>query len=249
MHASTSIPKSKLDQIRALQRVADDPGTPAKTAEFYREKVRDLIARYGVEQAMLHRLNRSDEKPIGRRFTTGNPWSMARTTLLNGLALAMGCELIDLGPVKGTGREVHVFGFRSDIDRLDLLYTSLQLQMLSELAATPVPQHEQKRIRSWRYGWLIGFVNAVVERVDAAEKRVQGEEKERAEGATSVALVLADRASAVLAAFHNAYPPSEVRSTQPGASREGGAGAGRYAGSRADIGNTRLGRSFTAITE
>ena len=246
---STSISKSKLDQIRALQRVADDPETPPKTAEFYREKVQELIARYGVEHAMLHRIERSDERPVGRKFLVDNPWSMARTVLLNGLAIAMGCQLIDLGPVKGAGREVHIFGFRSDLDRLDFLYTSLQLQMLSELAATQVPASERKRIKSWRYAWLIGFVNAVTSRVKAAEQRAQGQAQEKNQGETSVELVLADRASAVLGAFHTAYPPSKMRDTRPGASRQGGAKAGQYAGDRADIGNTRLGRSFTAIRQ
>ena len=61
-----------------------------------------------------------------------------------------------------------MFGYTSDIERSDVLYTSLLVQMWQGLAATPPPDRVRS-VRAWRRSWLLGFVTAVVARVRAAE--------------------------------------------------------------------------------
>jgi hypothetical protein len=60
-------------------------------------------------------------------------------------------------------------GYASDIERADVLYTSLLVQMQLGLAAADVPSWSRSP-RAWRRSWLLGFATAVVSRVRAAEQ-------------------------------------------------------------------------------
>jgi hypothetical protein len=143
-------------------------------------------------------------------------------------------------PRTGPGSRIHVFGFASDIERTDVLYTSLLIQMWQGLAATQPPAWAQSP-RAWRRSWLLGFATAVVARVRAAE---QGAAKHAAAAVTgdgrSAALVIADRAEIVGRTLRAAYPVTRrSRVTYSG----NGYGSGYAQGQRADIGTSRLGRT------
>ena len=143
-------------------------------------------------------------------------------------------------PRTGPGSRIHVFGFASDIERTDVLYTSLLIQMWQGLAATQPPTWAQSP-RAWRRSWLLGFATAVVARVRAAE---QGAAKRaadtRAGDGRSAALVLADRTAIVERTLRAAYPVTRrSRVTYSGS----GYGNGYAQGQRADIGASRLGRT------
>jgi hypothetical protein len=129
-----------------------------------------------------------------------------------------------------------VFGYSSDLERADILYTSLLLQMARGLAAAAVPAGVRS-VRAWRRSWLLGFVTAVIARVKTAEDRAAS----RAEGETkqgpSTALVLADRAVVIRRQLEQAYPVTRrTRITYSGR----GYSDGYAQGQRADIGNARL---------
>ena len=140
-----------------------------------------------------------------------------------------------------------MFGYTSDIERSDVLYTSLLVQMWQGLAATPLPDRVQNA-RAWRRSWLLGFVTAVVARVRAAEESAARQAAGPAAGATSrTALVLADRTEVIARTLKHAYPVTRTsRVTYTG----NGYGTGYSEGQRADIGasrlRTRAGRSLTA---
>ena len=68
----------------------------------------------------------------------------------------------------GPGSRIHIFGFASDIERTDVLYTSLLLQMWHGLDGAEVAGWSRSP-RAWRRSWLLGFASAVVSRVRAAE--------------------------------------------------------------------------------
>src|SRR5204862_118235 len=82
--------------------------------------------------------------------TVENPWGRVKAHLLTGLASALRCQCVLL-PARD-GMAVHIFGFASDLERADLLYTSLLVQMWHGLVAAPVPEWAS-RPRAWRRSW------------------------------------------------------------------------------------------------
>ena len=140
-------------------------------------------------------------------------------------------------PRPGPGSRIHIFGFASDIERTDVLYTSLLLQMWQGLAAAEVPGWSRSP-RAWRRSWLLGFISAVVSRVRAAEQAAasQATSPAAAEG-ERMTLVLADRRQVIGRNIEHAYPVT--RKTQMTYSGSG-YGAGYSEGQRADLGGPRL---------
>ncbi len=238
---STTKTHAKLETIRSLLAKAEDPRTPEAEAELARKRAFEMMAKYGVEQAMLNDADSASDAPTDRQIVLDNPWAMERVRLINHIALALGCKVIHLGrDGSGPARRVHIFGYASDLERVEVLYTSLLLQMNSGLAAQSVPAGQGAR--AWRRSWLLGFIGRVGSRIEEAERGA----REEATGQTSAtgrsaALVLADRKAVVSRNYQQAYPRSRKggSTTMTG----NGYGAGWVAGSRADIGGKRIGRT------
>src|ERR1700678_654884 len=186
-----------LDRVRKLLAKAEDEGCSAAEAEALTAKAAELMARYGIDRARLGALHPESDRPGDRVFDLDNPWAAVKAHLLSGLAAALRCQCILLSrPSPGT--RVHVFGYKSDLERADILFTSLLVQMARALAAQPVPA-AGGRAKGWRRSWMLGYATAVVARVRAAEDTAAAEAD--ADGGpvagTSTALVLADRALTV----------------------------------------------------
>jgi hypothetical protein len=135
---------------------------------------------------------------------------------------------------------VHVFGYSSDLERADILFTSLLVQMARALAAQPAPAD---RVKAWRRSWMLGYCTAVVARVKTAEEAAAaGADAGRpagadADGEKSTAVVLADRALVIRARATQAYPRTrKTRVTYSG----GGYREGYAEGQKADIGGAKL---------
>jgi hypothetical protein len=228
-----------MKKIRALLDMANNEAITPEAAENYRLKAFELMAKYGIEQALLNEAKPGSDKPADRRIDLDNPWAMEKAHLINGLALALRCELILLQRTdEKPGRTVHVFGYESDLERLEMLFTSLLLQMFRELARTPVPANDNPR--AFRRSWILGFASKVSDRVSEAEHRARNEvSATTTSSGRSTDLVLADRKAVVARAYRDAYPRrrSGRRTTMTGR----GYGAGTAAGARADIAGPRIG--------
>jgi hypothetical protein len=134
---------------------------------------------------------------------------------------------------------VHIFGYDSDLERTDVLYTSVLIQMWHGLVATDVPA-DAYSVRAWRRSWLLGFAAAVIARVRTAEQRAEQSASQAPAGQSSrTALVLADRSMVIRHNVAQAYPRTRTaRVTYTGS----GYGDGYEKGKRADIGTARVGR-------
>ena len=236
---NTETPDALLDRVRKLLVKAEADGVTQAEAQALTGKAAELMAKYGIDRALLAAARPETDRPADRVIDIGNPWARVQAHLLCGLASALRCQCVIL-PRTGPGSRIHVFGFASDIERTDVLYTSLLLQMWQGLAAAEPPAWAQSP-RAWRRSWLLGFATAVVARVRAAEqgaaKRAAG--APAANGATA-ALVLADRTQIIERTLRQAYPVTRAsRVTYSGT----GYGNGYAQGQRADIGTSRLGRT------
>ena len=184
------------------------------------------MARYGIDRALLAAQQPDTDHPADRKVDIDNPWARVQAHLFCGLASALRCQCVIL-PRSGPGTRIHIFGFASDVERADVLYTSLLVQMWQGLAATDVPPWTHS-VRAWRRSWLLGFTSAVVARVRAAEQKAAAQADDQRENAgPSTDLVLADRARIVQRSIEHAYPVT--RKTQM-TYRGSGYGAGYVQG-------------------
>ena len=169
-----------LERVRKLLAKAEAQGVTPAEAEALTAKAAELMARYGIDRALLAAQQPETDHPADRKVDVDNPWARVQAHLLCGLASAMRCQCVIL-PRSGPGTRIHMFGFASDIERTEVLYTSLLVQMWQGLAATEVPAWTRS-VRAWRRSWLLGFTSAVVGRVRAAEQTGCGPGRRRARG-------------------------------------------------------------------
>lgn len=227
-----------LDRVRKLLAKAEADGVTAAEAEALTAKAAELMARYGIDRALLAATQPETDQPADRIVTIPNPWAAVHGHLLCGIASAMRCHCIL--PGTSTGQRVHIFGYASDIERAEILYTSLLIQMQHALAQATVPEWTRS-IRAWRRSWLLGYCTAVIARVRSAEQKAadQAAENEPTGTTQTAALVLASREQVIAGRARATYPVTrKSRTTYTGT----GYRDGYTQGTRADIGTTRLTR-------
>ena len=241
----TEAPERLLDRVRKLLAQAEDDSVTPAEAQAFTGKAAELMAKYGIDRALLAADRPETDQPANRILNIDNPWAREKAHLLSGLASALRCQCILLGGNR-PGSKVHLFGFTSDIDRTDVLYTSILIQMAHGLAGAHVPEWSSSP-RAWRRSWLLGFATAVIARVREAEHGAVLAATQRGTSAGErAALVLADRSLIIRRQVEDAYPVTrKARVTYSGSGYRDG-----YAqGQRADIGTSRLsgtrGRSLT----
>lgn len=213
-----------LERVRKLLAKAERTDNEHERATFM-AAASALMAKYGIEALPPEGTRQT---PGDRVVTVPGPWAREKARLVSLVAQAVRCRPLLLG--RGDdGQRVHVFGFAADLERAELLATSLLLQMASGLARA-LPPEDVTAVRAYRRSWLLGFTDEVYRLLSAAELRAAAEA-----AGTGAELVLADRRAEVDRAVAARYP--KIRRSVPTTSGTGyrdGAAAGR----RADLGRT-----------
>lgn len=229
-----------LARVRKLLAKAEDPAATAQEAETYTAKASELMAAYGIDRALLAASDPSLDVVGDRVIVHDRPYAAEKAQLVGEVALSLRCRVVRRTRYPDGEKQLssHLFGHRSDLERAEILFTSLLLQAMQELTRTPVPALDHPA--AFRRSWLSGFSTAVGRRLERAERAAAEQAEDRfAASGTSTALVLADRSAAVEAARDATYPDLRTLSTR----RLSGSGRaqGWAAGQRADLGSTRLG--------
>jgi hypothetical protein len=235
--AGSEAPDRLLDRVRKLLAKAEAEGVTAAEAQALTAKAAELMAKYGIDRALLAATQPETDKPGDRIVEIYNPWGRVQAHLLCGLAAALRCQSILV--TAESGLRVHIFGYDSDLERTDVLYTSVLIQMWHGLVTAEVPA-DAYSVRAWRRSWLLGFAAAVTAKVRAAEQRAERAASQPTNGESSrAALVLADRSVVIRQNVARAYPHTRsARVTYSGS----GYGDGYEQGKRADIGTGKVGR-------
>lgn len=229
-------------QDRALRRIRGLlDKAESTTFEGEREdlmaKAMQLMADYGINEAMANARGQIREEIIKKMIRIGNPYGYDKATLLNWLAVELNCTVINY-----KRRAVHVsamiIGYESDVARLEMLYTSLLMQALGQLRnVRPLGYTTPAWTREFRQNWFQGFNIRVSARVRESEKRAaQKFDSEHGSGGTSP--VLADRRVQVEAVKVELFP--KLKDFRDRARGDYGRGEGLRAGDRADIGNGKV---------
>lgn len=227
-----------LRRVRNMLAKAEDAACTPEESEAFTAKATEMMAKYGIDQALIEAqepVRRST--PTSRWFTMDGGYSKDSQLLLSRIAGELGCRVV-LFSGRSSLRKLHMFGFESDLDRAEILYTSLLVQQANGLAQAVKPWGEDTV--SFKKSFMSGFTHTVVERIAQAEERARSNaQQNQTPGRPSVELVLADRGALVEAAMQSEYPklgkprPRRLRSRS-------GMDQGNTAGSRADIGGTRV---------
>jgi Protein of unknown function (DUF2786) len=235
----TDAPERLLDRVRKLLAQAEDDAVTPAEAQAFTAKAAELMAKYGIDRALLAADQPETDQPANRILDIDNPWAREKAHLLCGLASALRCQCILLAGSR-PGSRVHIFGFGSDIERTDVLYTSVLIQMAHGLAGARVPEWSSSP-RAWRRSWLLGFATAVIARVRQAEHGAMVSATTRGNGQSDrTAIVLADRSLVIRKQVEQMYPVTrKARVTYSGS----GYRDGYERGQRADIGASHLTRT------
>jgi hypothetical protein len=225
-----------LDKIRAMLALAESERELGHedTAEAHTATAARWMAKHGIDKALADAKAGTKAKPGNRKFLVKSPYADCGRYLLSTIAKAFGCQVVLL-PTRNADEVVHVFGYDTDIEQIDLLYTSLLLQMSAALRLHPIaPWYTGRALYAERRSFLLGFPDGVRPLLEAAYGQATAEADDS--GTVGTALVLADRSLAVIDAKTAAYPKLRtVRTTYRG----GSGAAGRAAGARANVHSNR----------
>ncbi|HEV7188051.1 MAG TPA: DUF2786 domain-containing protein [Blastococcus sp.] len=226
-----------LRRIRGLLTKAESTEFPDE-AEALTAKAQELMTRHAVDAALLDLgPSASGSAAVGtRRVHVQDPYVRAKMQLLGAVAGANDVRLVwyqSLGIA-------NLVGATSDADAVELLFTSLLLQVAQALAAAERSSGPGPASRSFRRSFLLGYAHRIGERLTTARERATAEASAEARTTHGVDLlpVLRSRQAAVEKRMAELFP--HVRSGRSRASVDaGGWYAGRAAAEGADVGKRR----------
>ncbi len=245
------------DKIRALLAKAESTDYPDEAA-IYTAKAQELIATHAIDMALLEEREGRGEI-ITRIIDIARPYPKEKYLLLSGVARANNCRAIlgvDLDEAmqrieagsfdSSKGKLATVIGYKSDLDAVELLFTSLLVQAVNEMLNHGMQINEwgENRTKSFRRSFLYQFAWRVGDRLAEATEAV----RDGAAVSHGAALlpVLASRADAVDDALKERFPNTSTLRTS--VTNIDGVVAGDAAGQRADIGSSRLQGDRRAIS-
>jgi hypothetical protein len=202
-----------LDRMRKLLAKAENAAATEHERAALLAKVAELSAKYGVDAAQAG--SRDDEMGL-KEYEVSGDFTDQAAELIYWVAEALGCKSLL------TWEGVTVVGYLPDMERADILATSLGLQMNSGAVRVDGPDSVVK-------GWMKGFTDTVVARLRDAEaraRRLADQDK------------LRERQERLMEIFKEEFPNTVA--SRRSVDRTGYAG-GANAGRTADIGQSRMG--------
>ena len=220
---------AKVDKLLAL---AADPSATEAERQNAAARAADMKTRNGITAAQLAAARGEAPEqvrvyPFAVQGTAGQ--GKARATLAVRVAEALGCHaLTKLAPAPRPCMAI-IVGMASDVETLRVLLPLL-LTQAEHAAAQAASGYDPRRRAASVSRFLVGYGDAVAERIAERRHALQEETKR---GGTGADLMLTERAQRVRAVYDAKFPAHVQKSTSvPGASE-----AGRSAGRRANLGD------------
>ncbi|MFD8198935.1 DUF2786 domain-containing protein [Streptomyces sp. NPDC059701] len=226
-------PESRaLARIRALLAKAEATGYPQE-AEALSAKAQELMARHSVDEALLSAHAPSPDAPGACRIGVERPYEQAKAVLLDAVADANHCRAV-WSEALGFST---VVGFETDLEAVELLYTSLLVQAETAMTKAEAAQRAggRKRTKTFRQSFLAAYAHRAGTRLRAVAERTATES-----GAADADLlpVLASREVAVTDRLERMFPETTTTRLR-GADDAAGWTEGTRAADRARVGHRR----------
>jgi Protein of unknown function (DUF2786) len=206
-----------LARVRALLAKAESTEFPAE-AEALTARAQELMARHSIDYALLAAASGSTDIPSGRRLFLESPYEAPKALLLDVVASANRSRAV-WHQALGMGT---VLGFPSDLDAVELLFTSLLVQATTAMmhAGSQRDAYGRSRTRSFRQSFLTSYAQRIGERL--ADSAGAAQEQATAESpGTDLVPVLAARESAVDQAVEELFPALTQRPVTSASDQEG----------------------------
>jgi len=227
--AESSPQPSLVAKVRKLLAMAERTSNQNEADAFSR-KAAKLIAAHRIDPARLRAEPSGDlavrEVELGR-----GAYVRGRLTLLIAVAIPQGCKVVF--EVRSHGTVAFVAGFRSDLDAVDLLYTSLHLQVAARMAAER--RGTAAATQQFRRSFLFGYSKQIGEMLAAAADDVG----QQAHPARSVLPAMRSRDRQVADFAKREFGPVRA-ARRPTAPTAVGWSAGQQAASRANLGRQQM---------
>lgn len=238
---------SMIERVNALLETAEamaniDPRdwanmTPDMQAAYERDKeariqrAAEIIAKYGIDRAMLQHSGRQADDTIDQVFLAQRPFAEQMNDLFAACAAQMGAKIAWIKswnpksgpkarggiPRGGYDYGYRVFAWESDMLRIELLYTSLRNQALAQVKQivdedTKFGQRQKAMRQEYLRGWVAGVRSQIAQAEREAAEKAEAEAQEARDRwmesgqgvkpeGPGVALVLADRKQALSRAY------------------------------------------------
>ncbi|WP_181444977.1 DUF2786 domain-containing protein [Micromonospora endophytica] len=235
---SSRIDARLLDRVRALLAKAESTTFPAE-AEAYTAKAQELVTRHSLDEALLAARG-GDAVPVvpyARRIGVDHPHEKEKASLLDAVARANRCHTVSSPELAFST----VFGFDTDIDAVDLLYTSLLVQAHRAMARAEPPGGKagRHRLKAFRRSFLVAFAVRIDERLATAARLALaqvtgGGDENGVTDAADLLPVLASRDEQIRETMRRVFPHTIRARASRVDSREGWE-SGRQAADRATL--------------
>lgn len=219
-------------------------------AAAYTAKAQELIALHAIDMALVEE-REGKGQIVTRLVEVPSPYPKEKYILLGGIARANNCRAI-LGVERDTlkrmmddnsffahkSRLASVVGYESDLDAVEMLFTSLLVQAVNEMLShgTQINEWGENRTKSFRRSFLSQFAWTVRERLAEATDSVRKDAVES--HGESLLPVLVGREEAVEAEVNERFP--HTTTLRHSVSNYHGVIAGDAAGRRANLGTKNL---------
>ncbi len=235
--------EARLKRIRAALDLAAAAATEGE-ADAALQKALQMMAAYGVDDAMLAATRPADDKLGQATYLPSAPFADAKGTALGWIAHGLGLRSVVHRRVMAHPRRATktttgytVLGYESDLARFDLLWTSCLMQITTGITGVDTWGMPPGRQRAYRRNYILGFGLKVRDRLQAATRAARADTETRTGQSTD--LVFVTRAERVAAfereLFGNIGAARAVCLTDSGGYR-----AGQEAGDRMDLGGARV---------
>lgn len=236
---------------------AEDPRTPENEKEISRAHAYRLMAQMQISEADLEAHGGDGPK---EEIQVREIWPSTPRTYSYEYATMMG-RIAEITGAKGLVQKVYhtdatrtkrcgahwialIIGFPSDLDRAELLFRSVGVQC-EQVIGTTGPKHAawSYMTASDKYNFKRSFIAGFKQQVAVRLKALYAEVADEIKG-TSTALVIIDHKKLVEDFVNSTM---NVTSTRARSYTSQGAGAGRAAGARANLGQAEVGRNNREI--
>jgi hypothetical protein len=271
LHETTSAAKGARDYVAKARALLDlaEKATTQEERDLATSRAMTIMTRHSITDSMVGSTREVPDEIGQIELDFTGVLAEAQRELAVAISYALGCDKLVVSNLEYRKPKVWrltVTGWKTDLERLQVLVASIQLQATN---ARKQWEREQKRT-GWndlpRYEklkdqrtFVLGYRNGVRGRLqtaysqavkDAAKERAEeshGTETEQ-EAMTGVALALRSRKESV-ADWYDAKYGKSLRSSRAHQARGsyGAMNAGHAAGTKADVGQTRVGGGYRAI--